>query len=59
MFEILKPSNKSCSALNVAQESPQGHMSIFPWSGARWLENFISLKYYIYRNSKKYIPVRA
>ncbi len=44
MFEILKPSNKSCSALNVVQESPRGYMSIFPWSGARWLESFIWLK---------------
>ncbi len=31
-------------------------MSILPWSGAGGLERFIWLKYYIYRNGKKYIP---
>ncbi len=57
--EILKPSSKSCSSLNFVQKSPRGQMSIFTWSGARGLENFIWLKYYIYRNSKKYIPFSA
>ncbi len=48
-----KNSNKSCSALNFVQKSTQGHMFIFPQSGARGLESFIWLIYYIYRNSKK------
>ncbi len=30
-------------------------MSVFPQSGARDLESFIWLKYYIYRNSNKKI----
>ncbi len=55
MVEMLKPSNKSCSALNFVQKSPGGQMSIFPRSAARGLENFIWLKYYIYRNGKKYL----
>ncbi len=54
-----KPSNKSWSALNFVQKSARGHMAIFPRSGARGLESFIRLKYYIYRNDKKYIPFRA
>ncbi len=34
-----KSSNKSFSASNFGQKSLQRHMSIFPWSGARGLEN--------------------
>ncbi len=59
MVEILKPSNKSWSSLNFVQKSLRGQMSIFPQNGAKGLENFIWLKYYIYRNGKKYIPFRA
>ncbi len=33
--QIKKTLNKSCSKLNFVQNSPQAHMSTFPWSGTR------------------------
>ncbi len=41
-----KASNKSCLKSNFVQKSPQTHMSISPWSGARELERLASSKYY-------------
>ncbi len=45
--------------MNFVKKSLLGHLSISPWSGARGLERFIWLKYYIYWNGKKYTPFRA
>ncbi len=39
-----KALNKSCSKLNFIPKCPRTHMSIFPQSGARWLERFPSLQ---------------
>ncbi len=39
-----KALSKSCLKFNFVQKRLQAHMSISPWSGARGLERFASLK---------------